>query len=211
MRKALVLIVGTGLALVLAGPPTEAALSKITTTTAEAFWHSRETISSTQYQETTWYVGVFMTFGDGVTTTFYSDLYQDVELCQTSNNHCTEVSSQYGDSDLTRPGDTFTMDTKNLTAAHLEGTYREQAYDQNGNPVGNPTKDVIAADWTGTGSITRTHSKFSFHMGCIHFSATDKGDTRPATATGSLNGVSLGKTKDTFFGGDATIQVEHTC
>jgi hypothetical protein len=211
MRKALVSMLGVGLILVMGMAPAHAAPSKTKTTTAEAFWTTQTIISATQYQLTTWYVGVFMTFGDNVQTTFYSDLYQDVEVCLTSNNHCHEVSSQYGDSELTRPGDTFTMDVKNLTAAHLDATYRVQAYDQNGNPVGDPVKDVIVADWTGTGSITRSHQKFSFHIGCFHFMATDKGSTRPATATGTLNGASLGKTKDTFFGGDASIQVDHTC
>jgi hypothetical protein len=211
MRRALTLVLGLGLILLVGAVPAQATPSKTTTTTAEAFWHFKKVISATQYQETTWYVGVFMTFGKGVRTSFYSDLYQDVELCRTANNHCTEISSKYGDSRLRGSGDSFSMDARDLTTAHLQGTYQVQAYDQNGNPVGSPRNDVITSDWTGRGSITKTHQKFSFHMGCIHFSATDKGDTRPATASGSLNGRDLGKTKDTFFGGDATIQVDHTC
>jgi hypothetical protein len=34
---------------------------------------------------------------------------------------------------------------------------------------------------------------------------------RAADATGTLNGADLGTTSDTFFGGDANVQVEHFC
>jgi len=219
MRKTFLLLVGVTLAAATVAAPAQAAPSKSTTTTAEAFWHFTKSVSDTQYLETTWYVGVFMTFGNGIRTTFYSDLYQDVELCKTSNDRCTEVSSAYGHSRLKRGTDVFTMDTKDLTTAHLHGTYMVQAFDRSGKPVGSPTKYEIVTDWTGKGSITKSHSKFTFHTGCIHFNATDKGKTRPATATGTLREyssgkvteLSLGTTRDTMFGGDATVQVNHTC
>ena len=182
-------------------------------TTAEAFWHSEQVTGANTFTDTTWYVGVFAGF-DGMVQ--YSDLYQDVEDCtadSTGNVSCTEVSSKFGDTQFP-PGTTifsFTMDTSGLTSAHLDGTYQLQSFDQNGNPVGSPESDHIVADWTGMGPIAKTHSKFSFHQKCIHFQATDKGRTRAADATGTLNGTPLGTTSDTFFGGDATLQVDHSC
>jgi hypothetical protein len=103
------------------------------------------------------------------------------------------------------------MDVTGLSSASLDGTYQLQAYDQDGNPVGSPETDRVVAEWTGTGPIVKSHSKFSFHQKCIHFQATDKGETRAADATGTLNGLDLGTTSDTFFGGDATFQVDHFC
>ena len=181
-------------------------------TTAEAFWHSQQPTGPNSFTETTWYVGVFATTDGG--TFLFSDLYQDVEACTVDpngNTSCTEVSSKYGDTDLTGPGDSFTMDLTNLTSAHLDGTYQVQPFDQNGNPVGSPESEHIVADWTATGPITKSHSKFSFHTKCVHFTATTKGRMRPADATGTRNGIDLGTTSDTFFGGDATLQVDHTC
>ncbi len=91
------------------------------------------------------------------------------------------------------------MDFTNLTSAHLQGTYTLQSFDQNGNPVGSSETDQIVADWTGTRAIIKSHEKFSFHSKCIHFMATTKGRTRPADATGTLNGTGLGTTSDTFL------------
>lgn len=182
------------------------------TTTANAFWHSQEPTGPNSYTETTWYVGVFASTDGG--TFLFSDLYQDVEACvvdQNGNAACTELSSKYGDTDLTGPGDAFTMDLTNLTSAHLDGTYQVQSFDQSGNPVGSPETEHIVADWTATGPLTKSHSKFSFHSKCIHFTATTKGQMRPADATGTRNGTDLGTTSDTFFGGDATLQVDHFC
>jgi hypothetical protein len=200
------------LVLALAAPAQAKKPFRSNITTAEAFWISDVQLTPDTVRETTWYVGVFAETDGG--TFLYSDLYQDVEDCTTDPNGnvtCTEVSDKFGDSDLTGPGDTFTMDFDTLTSAHLQGTYTLQAFDQNGNPVGSPETDTIVADWTGTGDLIKTHSKFSFHSKCVHFTATDKGITRPADATGTLNGTDLGTTSDTFFGGDATLQVDHFC
>ena len=103
------------------------------------------------------------------------------------------------------------MDYSNLSTAYLHGTYRLQSYDASGNPVGGLESYTIIAGWTGYGTVTRDMEKFSFHNRCIHFSATTKGKMRPASATGTLNGIGLGTTNDTFFGGTATIQVDHEC
>ncbi len=130
---------------------------------------------------------------------------------QNGKVNSTEVTYKNGDSNLSRRSDSFTMDFTNLSTASLDGTYKLQSYDQNGNPVGLPETDRVVATWTGSGPIIKSHSKFSFHEKCIHFQATDKGKTRAASASGTLNGSDLGSTADTFFGGDATIQVDHTC
>ena len=107
-------------------------------------------------------MGVFTSTDGG--TFLYSDLYQDVESCTvdaSGSPNCTEVSSRYGDGDLSGPTDAFTMDFTNLSSAHLDGTYDLQSYDQYGNPVGSPETDRVVADWTGTGTIIKSHSKFS--------------------------------------------------
>jgi hypothetical protein len=157
-------------------------------------------------------VGVFFSLSGDQPT--YSDLYQDVEECVVDpdgNAKCTETSFKYGDSELSGPTDSFTMDVNDLASASLDGTYRVQSYDQDGDPVGSPKSYRVVADWTGYGPLIKSHSKFSFHQKCIHFQVTDKGKMRAARATGTLNGVDLGTTKDTFLGGDASVQVEHFC
>src|SRR5262249_22140359 len=75
----------------------------------------------------------------------------------------------------------------------------------------SPETDRVAATWTGSGPIIKSHSKFSFHQKCIHFQATDKGKMRAASASGTLNGSDLGTTTDTFFARDSTVQVDHFC
>ena len=211
MRRSTILVLGMALLLAMLAGPANATSSRFRGTTAEAFWHKKHWVTPTSYTLTTWYVGVFADPTDP--TSRYSDLYQDVELCTVSGTrtHCSTQSQQYGDSRLRRPTDVFTMDFKNLTTAHLHGTYQLTAFDAAGNPVGTPTTYTVVSDWTGFGAISRSLNKFSFHNKCLHFAATDKGRTRPATAAGTLNGTSLGTTKDTFFGGDATVQVDHEC
>jgi hypothetical protein len=213
VRKAIT-VLSVVIALVMLAPPAGATppVTRSKMTTAESFWHFDQPTGPNSFTETTWYVGVFVSTDGGAF--LYSDLYQDVESCttdQAGNVSCTQVSSKYGDSNLSGPTDAFTMDFTNLSTASLDGTYQLQSYDQNGNPVGSPETDRIVATWTGTGPIIKSHSKFSFHQRCIHFQATDKGKTRAASASGTLKGSSLGSTTDTFFGGDATIQVDHNC
>jgi hypothetical protein len=211
MRRWMVPTIGAVLLIGMLATPANAVSSRFRGTTAEAFWHKKHWVTATTFTRTTWYVGVFATPGDS--TSRYSDLYEDVELCTVSGTRtsCAPQSSKYGDSELQRSTDVFTMDYNNLSAAHLHGTYRLHSYDARGNPVGTSQSYTIVADWTGYGTATRELQKFSFHNRCIHFSATTKGKMRPASATGTLNGTSLGTTKDTFFGGSATIQVDHEC
>ena len=211
MRRSTVLVAGAVLLLGVLVGPANATSSRFRGSTAEAFWHKKHWVTSTSYTLTTWYVGVFASPSDP--TSHYSDLYQDVELCTVSGSRtrCSTQSEQYGDSELRRPTDVFTMDFKDLTSAHLHGTYQLVSFDAAGNPTGTRTTYTIVANWTGYGSVSRSLEKFSFHNKCIHFAATTKGKMRPATATGTLNGTSLGTTKDTFFGGDATVQVDHEC
>jgi hypothetical protein len=210
MRRIAVFVFGLALLGALAAPAQAVKPTRFTETTAEAFWTTRQDLTATTYQLTTWSVGVFAST-DG--TSKFSDLYQDVELCTVDPNGdiCNEVSSKFGGTDFSGLGDTFTMDFANLSTAHLEATYQVQAFDQNGNPVGSAETDHIVADWTGTGVITKSRERFSFHSRCIHFSAKTKGRMRPADATGTLNGTSLGTTSTTFFGGDASFQVDHFC
>ena len=213
MRRFVVLLIVPALTFLGSVGPAHASppVTKSNSTTAEAFWHTDQSTGPNSYIETTWYVGVFAA-NDG--SVEYSDLYQDVENCKvdpSGNTNCTEISSKYGDAGS--PGSfitSFTMDLASLTTASLDGTYVMTAYDSSGNPVGTET-DHITATWTGNGPLFKSHQKFSFHQKCIHFQATDKGKMRAADASGVLNGVSLGTTSDTFFGGDASLQVDHYC
>ena len=191
-----------------ASPP----VTKSNSTTAEAFWHAEQSTGPNSFTETTWYVGVFAGQDGSVE---YSDLYLDVESCKvdpSGNTNCNQISSEYGDSGS--PGSfisSFSMDLANLSTASLDGTYMLQSYDASGNPVGSPESYRMVATWTGNGPLFKSHQKFSFHQKCVHFQATDKGKMRAADATGTLNGAPLGTTSDTFFGGDASLQVDHYC
>jgi hypothetical protein len=209
MRKALVVILGAALVGGMAGPASANKPFRSTSATAEAFWHYRLDLSPTTYEATTWYVGVFQS-SDGGT---FSDLYVDVESCQTGPNGdtCVEESEKFGFTDLTGPGDAFTIDVASLSSAHLDATYQLQAYDENGDPVGSPETHVIAADWAGQELLSRMRFKSSFHSRCIHFTTTTKGIGRLAQATGTRNGEDLGATEDAFMSGDSSFSIEHTC
>jgi hypothetical protein len=212
MRRLTVLILVAGLGVLGLAAPAQARPTRSHFTTAEAFWYFEEQTGPNTFTETTWYVGVFVST-EGKSST-YTDLYQDVQECTVDpdgNEHCTGISFKYGDTDLSGPTDSFTMDLNDLSSASLDGTYEVQSYDRDGNPVGSPETYRVVAEWTGTGPLFRSHTKFSFHQKCIHFQVTDKGVMRAADATGTLNGTDLGTTSDTFFGGDANLQVEHFC
>jgi hypothetical protein len=211
MRRALVAVLGAALIGGMAAPAWADKPFRSTSATAEAFWHYRQDLSPTTYEATTWYVGVFQSSdSDGGT---FSDLYVDVESCQTGPNgdNCVEESEKFGFIDFSAPGDTFTMDLANMSTAHLEATYQLQAYDENGDPVGPPETHAIVADWAGQDPLTRMRFKSSFHSRCIHFSTTTKGVSRPAEATGTRNGEDLGVTSDAFMSGDSSFSLEHTC
>jgi hypothetical protein len=69
----------------------------------------------------------------------------------------------------------------------------------------------VVSDWAGAGDIVKSHSKYSEHAGCYHFTYTIKDRTRPAASTGSLNGTPLGSTSDAFMATDVSLSIQHDC
>jgi hypothetical protein len=191
---------------------TAEAPSRFADATSQSFWYFKRQLTGTTYRLTTWYVGVF-SYASRHGTDYYSDLYREVDLCrQTSHgDRCSPESFAYGDSDLSKPGESFTVDSDNLTAAHVAARYRLQAYDESGNPIGVPVRHAVDATWQGRGDLERNHSKFSYHQGCTHTTTTIKGKFRRATGTGTLDDRDLGSTNDAFIATDAGQDVEHVC
>jgi hypothetical protein len=185
---------------------------KFADATSQSFWYSIKPLNSGTYQLTTWYVGVFVSNSHG-RTEYYSDLYKEVDICREMprGDRCTEQSFSYGDSDLTKNGEAYTVDTDDLLSAHVVARYRLQKYDAEGNPIGSPVPHAVNATWAGRGDLQRNHQKYSFHQGCYHVTTTIKGKFRSAMGRGTLDDRKLGSTKDAFIGTDAGQTVEHVC
>jgi hypothetical protein len=91
-------------------------------------------------------------------------------------------------------GFSFAIDQK-LTTASLSGSGLPGStctFDANGNQIGcSATTIDAAADWTGQGPISR--SQFTFHGSKPGFNELirDRGTMRDATATGTVDGLTL--------------------
>jgi hypothetical protein len=208
MRKLAILALAVTLSAVAASPAlaVRPAKTKSADVSANAFWYTTEWLSETSYRSTVWYVGVYQSSGET-----YSDLYFDSSICEVTppEDTCTSESSRYGDSDLS--GQTFTIDAKGLSSAHLDAVYGLQAYDADFNPVGDPVATHIVTDWTGVGSLSREKSSYSIHTPCGVFRYTSKGVNRNAEAAGSLDGGELGETYDAYLTRGVSRSVEPTC
>jgi hypothetical protein len=208
MRKVAILALAIALLAVSAGA---AQASKPTKTrsdnvSANAFWYTTEWLSATSYRSTVWYVGVYQ----GSEGTF-SDLYFDSSICEVTppEDTCTVESSRYGFSDLT--GQTFTIDAKSLTSAHLDAVFDLQEYDADFDPVGDPVPAHIVTDWTGVGSLSREKSSYILHTPCGTFRYASKGVNRSAEATGSIEGTDLGETYDAYLARGSWRSAEPAC
>jgi hypothetical protein len=208
MRKVAILALAIALLAVAAGPaqgskPTK---TKSTNVSANAFWYTTEWLSATSYRSTVWYVGVYESSEET-----FSDLYFDSSICEVTppEDTCSFESSRYGFSDLT--GQTFTIDAKDLTTAHLDAVFDLQAYDADFNPVGDPVATPVVTDWTGVGSSYRDKSSYSVHTPCGLIRYTSKGVSRSAEATGSLDGTDLGETYDAYLATGSSRSVERIC
>jgi hypothetical protein len=208
MRKIAILAFAIALLALAAGPaqaskPTK---TKSADSSANAFWYTTEWLSQTSYRSTVWYVGVYQS-ADGT----FSDLYFDSSICEVTppEDTCTSESSRYGYSDLA--GQTFTLDVKGLTSAHLDAVYDVQAYDADYNPVGDPVAMHIVTDWTGVGLLSREKSSYSIHTRCGVILYKTNGVSRLAEATGSLEGTDLGETDDAYLSRGASRSVDRTC
>jgi hypothetical protein len=209
MRRSFVLIGAVALMALLApqaiAAPPSISFNRSASITAQAFWYFHDQLSKTSYSDSVWYVGVY---GSG--SSLFSDLYKDVQTCKVSRRGttCTDTFS-YGDTDLTSQN--FTIDSRQLTSAHLDATYQLQAFDQYGNPSGTPTQAHVVADWTGTGSLTKTSENDTFRFGCSMFRFSSRGLFRNATATGSINDSDLGSTTDSFMATSTETDFQRTC
>jgi hypothetical protein len=208
MRKVAILALAIALLAVAAGP---AQASKPTKTksadvSANAFWYTTEWLSETSYRSRVWYVGVYQS-SEGT----FSDLYFDSSICEVTppEDTCTSESSRYGFSDLT--GQTFTIDAKGLTTAHIDAVYDLQEYDADFNPVGDPVATHIVTDWTGVGSLSREKSSYSLHTPCGVIRYKSNGVSRSAEATGSIDGADLGETYDAYLSTGTSRSFEPTC
>jgi hypothetical protein len=208
MRKVAILALAIALLAVAAGP---AQASKPTKTksadvSANAFWYTTEWLSETSYRSRVWYVGVYQS-SEGT----FSDLYFDSSICEVTppEDTCTSEASRYGFSDLT--GQTFTIDAKGLTTAHIDAVYDLQEYDADFNPVGDPVATHIVTDWTGVGSLSREKSSYSLHTPCGVIRYKSNGLSRSAEATGSIDGADLGETYDAYLSTGTSRSFEPTC
>lgn len=198
MRKLGVLFIGMVVALGVAAPGAAAPPTKTkgSSSSANAFWYFTETPAKNTVRNTVWYVGVFAG-SDGI----WSDLYEEVETCQTRGRRTTcSYSSRYGFSDLS--DGVFTIDGEGLTEAHLEGTYVLEQYDENGNLIGSdPT--TIVADFQGLGEIQRSGGRTTYCDEFVCFRTTFEDAFRTAEAYGTVDGWDLGETYDAYLSSGA--------
>ncbi len=172
----------------------------------EAFWHSKVRLSSTQFKLTTWYVGVYPS-----SRGTFSDLYKEVDKCRLVSGHrrCTLTSYSAGYR-KSLPADQFSYDARHLATAHLDATYKLRTFTRQG-VAGPAFRVTIVADWAGTGKLSRDGGTSTYHSGCLRFHNTFKDRHRSATATGAINGKSLGTTSDAFLSAGTSLVIEHDC
>jgi hypothetical protein len=206
MRKVAILALAIALLALAVGPAQATKPTKSANVSANAFWYTTEWLSETSYRSTVWYVGIYQSSEET-----FSDLYFDSSICEVTppEDTCTFESSRYGFSDLS--GDTFTIDAKGLTSAHLAAVYDLQEYDADFNPVGDPVATHIVTDWTGLGSLSREKSSYSVHTPCGVIRYTSKGVTNSAEAIGTLDDADLGETYDAYLASGTSRSVEPTC
>ncbi len=172
---------------------------------AAAAWHSKVRLSSTRFQLTTWFVGVFTSGGRT-----FSQVVKEVDKCRMVSGHqrCRVVSFSAGfRNNLTAAQ--FTVDRKHLQSAHLDASYKLRTFTPH-KPV-RTSRATVVADWAGTGKISRSMDVSSFHSGCLHFHDAFHGRTRKATAAGSVNEKSLGSTTHAFLSASTDVSVQHRC
>src|SRR5262245_17985953 len=170
-----------------------------------AVWHSKVRLSSTRFQLTTWFVGVFPSSGRT-----FSQVFKEVDKCRVvaGHKHCREVSFSDGfRKSLTAAQ--FTFDRKHLQSGHLDASYKLRTFIPH-KPT-QTSKVTVVADWAGTGKISHSGGVDSFHNGCLHFHDAFHGRNRKATATGSVNGKSLGSTTHAFLSTSTNVLVAHRC
>ena len=174
------------------------------------YWHDKEQLSDGRYLMRTWYAGVYVSKRGT-----WSDLYESVDRCRKTDDggtRCRQESYRVGISDL--EGQTFEMDTENLDSAHLDAVYQLRAYDRNGDIVGGRVPTHIVADLTGVRDVRRHHDTYTYRYGwnnCSFTRETYDSAYRKATATGAIDGVDLGTTRDAFLSTSTSTVLNHRC
>jgi len=208
MRRTIIAMVVAGLTAGLTASPALAASRphhRFSGADVTAAWQSKTRLSPGRFELTTWFVGVF-TSSSGTA----SQVVKEVAKCKVVSGHqrCRVVSYSAG---LRRSltAAQFTFDRKHLTAAHLDATYKLRTFIP--RKPARTFRVRIVANWSGTGKISRNGGVDNFRSGCLRFHDTFHGRNRPATATGSVNGKSLGSTKHAFLSTSTDVTVEHRC
>ncbi|HEY5987652.1 MAG TPA: hypothetical protein VIV12_14950 [Streptosporangiaceae bacterium] len=209
MRRFLLAAVLAGLVTGLTAGPAMASApvhSRSSYASIEAFWHSKVRLSATRFKLITWYVGVYPS-SNGT----FSDLYKEVDKCHMVSGHrrCAVESYSSGfRKSLT--ANQFTYDSKRLATAHIDAAYKLRTFTKEG-VSGHAFRVTIVANWTGTGKLSRDGGTSTYHSGCLGFHYTFKDRNRSATATGAINGKSLGSTNDAFLSVGTSLSVQHDC
>jgi hypothetical protein len=208
MRRVLLATVLAGLMIGLTAAPALASTplhNRSSYASVEAFWHLKVRQSSTSYQLITWYVGVYPS-----TNGTFSDLYREVDECRLVSGHPRCTLASYSAGYLARlSAQQFSYDAKRLEWANIHATYKLRTFTKNG--PGPAFRVTIVAAWTGTGKLSRAGGSSTYHSACTLFHYTFKDRHRSATATGSVNGKSLGRTTDASLAADTSLTIEHQC
>jgi len=208
MRRVIVTMVAAGLVTgAMAGPALASSNTahRFNGATAIAEWRSKVPLSSGRFQLTTWFVDMFSS-----SSRTSAEVFKEVANCKLVNGHrrCRLVSFSDGfRRSLTATQ--FTFDRKHLQVAHLDAAFRLRTFIR-GKPS-RTSRVTIVADWTGTGKISHSGGVDTFHSRCVHFHDTFKERHRAATATGSVNGKSLGSAKRASLSTNSDVIVEHRC
>jgi hypothetical protein len=210
MRRIAAVLIGAGCLVGLAVPagavPSETEKSAV----INVYWTTRESTGEHTFRLTTWYVGAYASSEYGAT----SDGYVEVDDCvflDRDNYRCRQAYFAVGYSKLNRRGEYFTIDEQNLDYATLRGFYPLQAYDDNGNPIGDPKWTVITADVKGTGDVRSTRETYWHNDGTCRYLTTTETLARGFVATGTVNGADLGSTERGFLSYSEARTVSHGC
>jgi hypothetical protein len=208
MRRVIVTMVAAGLVTgAMAGPALASSNTahRFKGAAAIAEWQSKVPLSSGRFKLTTWFVGLFSS-----SSRTSAEVFKEVANCKMVNGHrrCRFVSFSNGfRRSLTATQ--FTFDRKHLQVAHLDAAFRLRTFIR-GKPS-RTSRVTVVADWAGTGKISHSGGIDSFHSRCVHFHETFKERRRMATATGSVNGKSLGSAKRASLSTNTEVIVQHRC
>ncbi len=216
MRRLIALMVGM-LAVVSLALPAQALTGpreRYDTIGLDAFWHSERRVDRTTYLRTTWYAGAYLS-EDHHESTFWSDLYKDVQRCEERDgrDRCRTASYWVGVINELGRGDSFSVDRK-LTTGRLIATYRMRQREGQ-EWVGKRRTVRVDATLAGRGVVHRSeYSEEEWEGHCLVWGYESRFIRREAVATGSLSGdvvKRLGETRDSGLSSGKSAFVEGDC